>query len=98
MGSTCRAALDEFGPKAEVSVAELLSAMVEYNRGPQSFQRIDRLYLKNPADVSDGWSLRSVDGQVIPLVWEDDSIPVQQRTFPSDHGALLVVLEWVPPK
>ena len=35
MGFTCRAALDELSPKAEVSVAELLSAMVEYNRGPQ---------------------------------------------------------------
>ena len=65
---------------------------------PQSFQRIDRLYLKNPADVSEGWSLRSVAGEVLPLVWEDDSIPVKQRTFPSDHGALLMDLEWIPPK
>ncbi len=65
---------------------------------PQSFQRIDRLYLKNPADVSEGWSLRPVAGEVLPLVWEDDSIPVKQRTFPSDHGALLMDLEWTPPK
>ncbi len=64
----------------------------------QSFHRIDRLYLKNPADVSDGWSLRSVAGKVLPLVWEDDSIPVKQRVFPSDHGALLMDLEWIPPK
>jgi len=65
---------------------------------PQSFQRIDRLYLKNPADVSEKWSLRSVAGKVLPLVWEDDSIPIKQRTFPSDHGALLMDLEWMPPK
>ncbi len=65
---------------------------------PQSFHRIDRLYLKNPADVSERWSLRSVAGKVLPLVWEDDSIPVKERTFPSDHGALLMDLEWIPPK
>jgi len=65
---------------------------------PQSFQRIDRLYLKNPADVSKGWSLRSVAGEVLPLIWEDDSTPIKQRSFPSDHGALLMDLEWIPPK
>ena len=65
---------------------------------PQSFQRIDRLYLKNPANRSEGWSLRSVAGEVLPLVWEDDSIPVKDRAFPSDHGALLMELEWIPPK
>ncbi|MDP6128462.1 MAG: endonuclease/exonuclease/phosphatase family protein [Planctomycetota bacterium] len=65
---------------------------------PQSFERIDRLYLKNPAGASGGWSLRPVSGKVLPLIWEDDSIPVKQRTFPSDHGALLMDLEWVPSK
>ena len=65
---------------------------------PQSFERIDRLYLKNPVDVSGGWSLRPVSGKVLPLVWEDDLIPVKQRAFPSDHGALLMEFEWVPPK
>ena len=35
MGYTCRAALDEFGPDAEITVAELLPAIVGYNRtGP----------------------------------------------------------------
>jgi len=64
----------------------------------QSFQRIDRLYLKNPADGTDRWTLRSVAGEVLPLVWEDESIPIKQRSFPSDHGALVMKLEWIPPK
>ena len=64
---------------------------------PQYFDRIDRLYLKN-SNVDDGWSLPPVAGKVLPLVWEDDSIPIKQRTFPSDHGALLMDLEWIPPK
>ena len=64
----------------------------------QSFQRIDRLYLKNPAEASNGWSLRSVAGRVLPLVWEDESIPIKQRSFPSDHGAVVIDLEWIAPK
>jgi len=64
---------------------------------PQAFDRIDRLYLKNSGE-SDGWSLRPIDGKVLPIVWEDNSIPIKQRTFPSDHGALLMDLEWIPPK
>jgi endonuclease/exonuclease/phosphatase family metal-dependent hydrolase len=62
---------------------------------PQSFHRIDRLYLKNPDNASGGWSLRPVAGTVLPLVWEDDSIAVEQRMFPSDHGALVMNFEWV---
>ena len=61
----------------------------------QAFHRIDRLYLKNPIDVSEGWSLRPVDGKVLPLVWEDDLIPTKERMFPSDHGALLMDFEWI---
>jgi len=64
---------------------------------PQAFDRIDRLYLKN-SGVSDGWSLRPVAGKVLPLIWEDDSIPIKQRAFPSDHGALLMDFEWMAPK
>jgi len=63
----------------------------------QSFERIDRLYLKNPAEPSERWTLRPIAADVLPLVWEDDSIPADQRTFPSDHGALLVDLEWIAP-
>ena len=61
----------------------------------QAFHRIDRLYLKNPANAVDGWSLRPVAGAVLPLIWEDDLIPIEQRMFPSDHGALLMEFEWV---
>jgi endonuclease/exonuclease/phosphatase family metal-dependent hydrolase len=64
---------------------------------PQSFTRIDRLYLKNPADDPGRWKLRPVTGHVLPLDWEDDSGPVKERTFPSDHGALVIDLMWVPP-
>lgn len=34
MGYTCRAVLEEFGPDARVTVAELLPSIVAYNRGP----------------------------------------------------------------
>ena len=61
----------------------------------QAFHRIDRLYLKNPTDAVNGWSLRPVAGAVLPLIWEDDLIPIEQRMFPSDHGALLMDFEWV---
>lgn len=64
----------------------------------QTFDRIDRLYLKNPDITDDGWSLRPVAGEVHPLIWEDLSIPIKQRMFPSDHGALLIEFEWIPPK
>lgn len=70
----------------------------------QGFERIDRLYVHDPGD-SDGdadptaratndWSLRPVGGIVFPLVWEDDAIPVVDRGFPSDHGAVLIELVW----
>ena len=61
----------------------------------QSFERIDRLYLKNPTDGTGRWSLRTTAAQVLPLVWEDDAVPSAQRTFPSDHGALVIDLEWI---
>ena len=63
----------------------------------QSFERIDRLYLKNPADAAERWTLRPVAAEVLPLAWEDDSIPANKRAFPSDHGALVIDLEWVSP-
>ena len=61
----------------------------------QSFERIDRLYLKNPDDETGRWSLRPTSARVLPLVWEDDAVPSAQRDFPSDHGALVIDLEWV---
>ena len=60
----------------------------------QGFERIDRLYLKNPASPKLAWTLRPVGGHVLPLVWEDESIAVIERQFPSDHGALVIDLEW----
>ena len=60
----------------------------------QCFDRIDRLYLKNPLPHGTHWELRPVSGHVLPTVWEDESIPVVDREFPSDHGALVIDLEW----
>jgi endonuclease/exonuclease/phosphatase family metal-dependent hydrolase len=63
----------------------------------QGFERIDRLYLKNPVSPQvpeGGWVLRPVSGHVLPIVWEDDSIPVVDRQFPSDHGAVVIELVW----
>ena len=61
------------------------------NRKPEGLERIDRLYLKNPAS---GWQLRPVSGCVLPQMWEDESIPLVDRAFPSDHGALVMDLQW----
>jgi len=60
----------------------------------QAFDRIDRLYLKNPKK-GNGWSLRPASGYVLPQVWEDNSIPRAERQFPSDHGAVVIDLIWV---
>ena len=61
----------------------------------QGFERIDRLYLKNPAKrVSGAWMLTPVAAEVLPERWEDDSIPTEKRIFPSDHGAVVIDLTW----
>ena len=59
---------------------------------PQGFERIDRLYVRNPDPGH--WTLVPIAATVLPDGWEDDAVPVRQRTFPSDHGALVVDLEW----
>jgi endonuclease/exonuclease/phosphatase family metal-dependent hydrolase len=63
-------------------------------RVEQGFERIDRLYLKNPETPHNGWLLRPVAGHVLPRTWEDESIAVDERQFPSDHGALVIDLVW----
>ncbi len=67
---------------------------VAQSGGDQGFERIDRLYLKNPAQGE--WTLRPVGTEVLPKEWESEDIPPAQRTFPSDHCAVVVDLEWVP--
>ena len=40
-------------------------------------------------------TLQPRGAKVYPLVWESDEIPVLERTFPSDHGAVLIEFGWV---
>lgn len=70
----------------------------------QGFERIDRIYLKDPviaetagdAPIEGGqkMTLQPLAGTVYPLVWESDEIPVLERSFPSDHGAVLIEFGW----
>jgi len=60
----------------------------------QGFDRIDRLYLKNPTKPIGGWTLRPTAGHVLPKVWEDERMATLDRAFPSDHGAVVIDLEW----
>jgi endonuclease/exonuclease/phosphatase family metal-dependent hydrolase len=60
----------------------------------QCFDRIDRLYLKNPATPKDGLTLQPTSAHVLPLVWEDENMATIDREFPSDHGAVVIDLEW----
>jgi endonuclease/exonuclease/phosphatase family metal-dependent hydrolase len=60
--------------------------------GDQGFERIDRLYLRNPPPGA--WELVPRSARTLPEVWEDGAIPVRERAFPSDHGAVLLELEW----
>ena len=60
----------------------------------QGFERIDRIYLKNPDTPRGDWTLHPVAATVLPIPWEDDSIEIRQRQFPSDHGAVVVDMEW----
>ena len=63
----------------------------------QCFDRIDRLYLKNPTTPKDGLILQPTSTHVLPLVWEDENMATIDRGFPSDHGAVVIDLVWTPP-
>ena len=60
----------------------------------QAFDRIDRLYLKNPPRDPSTWLLHPRAAHVLPREWEDEDVRPRQRTFPSDHGAVLLSLAW----
>ena len=71
------------------------SPMFRESEGKETgFERIDRLYLKNPAQPQGDWILRPISGHVLPEPWEDNAIPIEHREFPSDHGALVMDLMW----
>lgn len=61
---------------------------------PQSFERIDRLYVHKRNDELTS-RLVPMAAQVLPVVWESDQIPAEARVFPSDHGAVVIDFEWI---
>lgn len=60
---------------------------------PATFDRIDRLYVRNPVHPV-AWRLEPIRAATLPHRWEADSVPVRERTFPSDHGAVILDLRW----
>jgi len=60
---------------------------------PETADRIDRLYT---APAGDAAALAPMHAFTLPLVYEEGSIPQSRRAFPSDHGALVVDLQWRP--
>jgi exodeoxyribonuclease-3 len=58
---------------------------------PETADRIDRLYLHRRATSS---VLTPLAAYVLPKVYEAGSVPVEQRTFPSDHGCVVIDFQW----
>jgi endonuclease/exonuclease/phosphatase family metal-dependent hydrolase len=58
---------------------------------PDPPERIDRLYLKNPAA---GPKLKAVRAHTLPEDWTDAQLPRETSPFPSDHAAVVVDLVW----
>jgi spermidine synthase len=77
MGYTLRALLDALPESAQVSVAELLPEVIEWNRGPISHLAHrpldDRRVTIYPADVAD--LLRSMDGALDAIILDIDNGP-----------------------
>jgi alkaline phosphatase D len=59
---------------------------------PEPPERIDRLYLKNPAR---GPILRAVRATTLPRDWNSVTLPRETSIFPSDHAAVVVDFEWI---
>lgn len=53
--------------------------------------RIDRLYYKSNQSQP---LLKPVRAWVFPEELEDNAVPIRERSFPSDHAALLIEFEW----
>ena len=58
---------------------------------PDPPERIDRLYLKNPAK---GPRLKPVRAHTLPKDWAEARLPRETSPFPSDHAAVVIDLEW----
>jgi alkaline phosphatase D len=61
---------------------------------PDPPERIDRLYLKNPPATP---GLRPIRATTLPNNWKTATLPRETSTFPSDHAAVLIELEWQNP-
>ena len=87
MGFTLRAALDQLPPDAVVTVAELLPAVVEWNRGPLAslagHPLNDRRVRVKGEDV--GFTIRANTGQFDAIVLDVDNGPAA-FTAPANHG------------
>jgi spermidine synthase len=88
MGFTLRAALDQLSSDAVVTVAELLPAVVEWNRGPLASLaghplHDRRVRVKAGEDV--GFTLRGNTGQFDAIVLDVDNGPAA-FTAPANHG------------
>ena len=88
MGFTLRAALDQLSPDAVVTVAELLPAVVEWNRGPLASLaghplNDRRVRIKAGEDV--GFTLRANIGQFDAIVLDVDNGPAA-FTAPANDG------------
>ena len=60
---------------------------------PETADRIDRLYIKQPADPTEPLLVPD-KAMVLPEELEDNDIPQAQRLFPSDHSAVVIRLRW----
>ena len=88
MGFTLRAALDQLSPDAVVTVAELLPAVVDWNRGPLASLaghplNDRRVRIKAGEDV--GFTLRANVGQFDAIILDVDNGPAA-FTAPANHG------------
>ena len=101
MGYTLRAALDTFGARAEVTVAELLPAVVRYNRGVlgalAKHPLLDRRVSLHEGDVRTPLAAGGWDAVLMDIDNGPDAITTgDNATFYTDAGARLMARALTP--